>query len=80
MPLMKKYTLMKGDKTMNTDKMRITAIQHYDDILGNGYYLVSETMDRTWYKGDTPEEAVQHYIEQYSIPVTLNDVVIYERV
>lgn len=65
---------------MNKGKMRITAIQHYDDILGNGYYLVSETMDKTWYRGNTPEEAVQHYIEQYSIPVTLNDVVIYERV
>ena len=41
--------------------MTLTAIEHYDKILGHGYYLVSETMDKTWYKGDTPEDAARNF-------------------
>ena len=41
--------------------MVITAIKHYDEFLGNGYYLVTEFMDKTWYKGNTPEEVVDNF-------------------
>lgn len=45
--------------------MIITAIPHYDNYLGKGYYLVSECMDKTWYKGETPEDAVNNFLNQY---------------
>ena len=41
--------------------MVITARKHKDNFMGDGYYLVSETMDRIWYKGSTPEEAVDNF-------------------
>lgn len=47
--------------------MNITAIEHYDDFFGKGYYLLSEYMDRTWYKGNTPEEAVEAFKESKGI-------------
>lgn len=47
--------------------MNITAIKHYDNFLGNGYYLVTEHMDKTWYKGETPEDAVTNFLTQYHI-------------
>lgn len=45
--------------------MFITAIPHYDNFLGKGYYLVSECMDKTFYKGETPEDAVNNFLKQY---------------
>ena len=56
--------------------MRITAIRHFDEILGNGYYLVSEYMDKTWYKGDTAEEAVRSYLSKHG---TIKSVTIIEK-
>ena len=44
--------------------INFTVIPHRDNILGNGYYLVSETMDKTWYKGETADEAIQNFEEQ----------------
>jgi len=43
--------------------INITAIPHRDNILGKGYYLVSETMDKTWYKGETADEAVWNFAD-----------------
>ena len=56
--------------------MSITAIRHFDEILGNGYYLVSEYMDKTWYKGDTAEEAVRSYLSKHG---TIKSVTIIEK-
>ena len=58
--------------------MTITVIKHHDEYLGNGYYLVSEHMDKTWYKGDTPTEAVSNYLKQRGI--TADHVTIFEEV
>ena len=58
--------------------MSITAIPHYDDVFGKGYYLVSEHFDKVWYKGDTAEEAVNNYLkEHYLCPetLTINEVI-----
>ena len=46
--------------------MIITAIPHYDNFLGNGYYLVSECMDKTFYKGETAEDAVNNFLNQHN--------------
>lgn len=45
--------------------MIITAIPHHDNFLGNGYYLVSECMDKTFYKGETPEDAVNNFLQEH---------------
>lgn len=45
--------------------MIITAIPHYDNFLGKGYYLVSECMDKTFYKGETPEDAVNNFLQEH---------------
>ena len=47
--------------------MSITAIKHFDESEGNGYYLVSEDFDRIWYKGDTAKEAVAAFCKDKHI-------------
>lgn len=56
--------------------MRITAIYKYDEFLGKGYYLVTETMDKTWYKGDTAKDAVDAFVESEHIDA--RNITIYE--
>lgn len=41
--------------------INLTVTKHRDDILGNGYYIASETMDKTWYKGDTSYAAIRNF-------------------
>lgn len=60
--------------------MNFTAILHYDNFLGKGYYLVNEHMDKTWYKGDTATEAVMNYLKEFNlspenVKITINEVV-----
>ncbi len=57
--------------------MTITAIPHYDNILGNGYYLVTEFMDKTWFKGATPEDAATVFLKQFNL--SIDNVKIIER-
>lgn len=47
--------------------MTVTAIEHYDEKLGKGYYLVSEDIEKTWYKGETAKEAVFKYVKEHKI-------------
>lgn len=47
--------------------MCITAIYKFDPFLGGGYDLITETMDATWYKGNTPEEAVNAFLDSKDI-------------
>lgn len=47
--------------------MFITATPHYDNILGKGYYLVSEYFDEIWYKGDTANEAVMSLAKEHGL-------------
>ena len=58
--------------------MIITAIPHYDNFLGNGYYLVSECMDKTWYKGETPEDAVNNFLQEHKY-LRADDIKILEK-
>lgn len=56
--------------------MNVTAIKHYDEFMGNGYYVVGETFDRLWYKGETAMDAVKAFCKQYHI--SEQSITIYE--
>jgi hypothetical protein len=58
--------------------MNITAIEHYDEILGKGYYLATEYMDKTWYKGETAKDAVRAFLKSKGIKTA--SVTIFEEV
>ena len=58
--------------------MIITAIPHYDNFLGKGYYLVSEYMDNTFYKGETAEDAINNFLKQYNF-LHAEDITILEK-
>ena len=58
--------------------MSITAIKHFDESEGTGYYLVSEDFDRIWYKGETAEEAVAAFCKEH--PITDRTITIIEEV
>lgn len=61
--------------------MHITAIAHYDKVLGGkGYFLITDYTEKEWYKGDTPQEAVKNFLIQHNRPVDLTGIVIIEEV
>ena len=58
--------------------MTVTAIKHFDETKGDGYYLLSQDFERVWYKGETAGEAVEAYCKEHNI--TNQTVTIFEEV